>query len=172
MEIEVSDDTKKIELVNLLLPCLGIADLEAETAKREQVKERDFERKAKELDMLHRDKAAATELARIELEKERMKQQDNQRQRTHESRFDLNKCFKLMPRFYPEQVDVFFDAFERVATERDWPREDWVTLVRREFTGKTQEAYIALSAVDATEYDLVKKAVLRAFELVPEAYRQ
>lgn len=40
------------------------------------------------------------------------------------------------------------------------------------FTGKTQEAYSALSVADSRVYDTVKAAMLRAHELVPEAYRQ
>ena len=46
-----------------------------------------------------------------------------------------------------------------------------MTLVRREFTGKAQEAYVALGFADSGEYEAVKKAVLRAYERVPEAYR-
>lgn len=37
--------------------------------------------------------------------------------------------------------------------------------------GKAQLAYTALSVEDCKEYDKVKAAVLRAYELVPEAYR-
>ena len=39
-------------------------------------------------------------------------------------------------------------------------------------TGKAQEAYSALSAVESKVYVPVKAAVLKAYELVPEAYRQ
>eukprot|EP00066_Takifugu_rubripes_P025346 XP_011614612.1 PREDICTED: uncharacterized protein LOC105418111 [Takifugu rubripes] len=38
--------------------------------------------------------------------------------------------------------------------------------------GKAQQAYSALSIDDAAKYDVVKKAILTAYELVPEAYRQ
>lgn len=38
--------------------------------------------------------------------------------------------------------------------------------------GKAQQAYSALSVGDASKYDVVKKAILTAYELVPEAYRQ
>lgn len=48
----------------------------------------------------------------------------------------------------------------------------WVTLVRREIVDKAQEAYVALDAVQCTEYETVKQAILWAYELVPEAYRQ
>lgn len=39
-------------------------------------------------------------------------------------------------------------------------------------TSKAQEAFSALSVNDSGSYQLVKAAVLRAYELVPEAYRQ
>lgn len=40
-------------------------------------------------------------------------------------------------------------------------------LVRRELADKSQEAYVALDAVQHSEYETVKQAVLRAYELVP-----
>ncbi len=40
------------------------------------------------------------------------------------------------------------------------------------FTGKAQEAYASLSPEANLDYDQVKSAVLRSYELVPEAYRQ
>lgn len=38
--------------------------------------------------------------------------------------------------------------------------------------GKAQEVISALSFEDSLDYDVVKVTVLRAYELVPEAYRQ
>lgn len=37
---------------------------------------------------------------------------------------------------------------------------------------KAQEAYSYLKGTDSTEYLFVKAAVLKAYEMVPEAYRQ
>ena len=53
-----------------------------------------------------------------------------------------------------------------------WPRDVWPLLLQCVLTGKAQEAYASLSPNDSLEYDKVRTAVLRAFELVPEAYRQ
>ena len=39
-------------------------------------------------------------------------------------------------------------------------------------TGRAQEAYSALSVPDGQDYECAKSAVLKAFELVLEAYRQ
>jgi len=38
--------------------------------------------------------------------------------------------------------------------------------------GKAREAYAALTIEKSSQYNLVKAAVLKAYELVPEAYRQ
>lgn len=76
---------------------------------------------------------------------------NRQTRREHEVRFDITKCFALMSRFHGDAVDVFLEAFERIAAEGDWPQSEWVTLVRREFADKDQEAYVAL-AVHCTEY--------------------
>ncbi|CAC5371238.1 unnamed protein product [Mytilus coruscus] len=40
------------------------------------------------------------------------------------------------------------------------------------FEGKAAEIYSALSSDNSSDYDEVKKEVLKAYELVPEAYRQ
>lgn len=40
-----------------------------------------------------------------------------------------------------------------------------------QFTGKAQEVNAALSVEEGLEYEVLKKAVLRSYELVPEAYR-
>lgn len=44
--------------------------------------------------------------------------------------------------------------------------------MQSKFYGKAQEAIAALPIEDSLDYDLVKAAVLRTYELVPEAYRQ
>lgn len=39
-------------------------------------------------------------------------------------------------------------------------------------TGKAAEIYSALSIEQCSDYDIVKSEILKAYELVPEAYRQ
>ena len=40
------------------------------------------------------------------------------------------------------------------------------------FKGKAQEAYTALPISECVDYNCVENAILKAYELVPEAYRQ
>lgn len=86
--------------------------------------------------------------------------------------FDVGKYIKLVPPFRESEVDSYFVAFERVAAKLKWPRDMWALLLQCNLVGKAQEACAALPIDDSLDYDLVKSAVLRAYELVPEAYRQ
>ena len=53
-----------------------------------------------------------------------------------------------------------------------WPEKVWTLLLQSVLVGKAREAYSALSVDQSSVYDTVKAAVLKAYELVPEAYRQ
>ena len=77
-----------------------------------------------------------------------------------------------MPKFNEEEVGKFFVTLEKVASQLKWPKEQWAIMLQVVLIGKAQIAYSALSANDSSDYEKVKKAVLRAYELVPEAYRQ
>ena len=85
--------------------------------------------------------------------------------------FDVTKYTKMLSSFSEDQVDDFFSHFEKIALAEKWPKDSWVALVQTRFIGKARETYISLSPEDSTCYDLVKAAVLKAYELVPEAYR-
>lgn len=88
------------------------------------------------------------------------------------SKFDIGISLRLLPKFNERDPDTFFSLFERVADTCGWPDMECTLLLQCVFTGKAQEAYSALSPTDCKSYTKVKAAVLKAYELVPEAYRQ
>ena len=65
-------------------------------------------RKEREFALTQKDREEAVALVKLELEQAKVRQQENNRQRAHEARFDLAKCFALMPRFSLDMVDGFF----------------------------------------------------------------
>lgn len=87
-------------------------------------------------------------------------------------RFDPSRYIKLVPPFREAEVDSYFVTFERVAGKLGWPKEMWALLLQCSLTGKAQEVCSALPIESSLDYDIIKAAVLRAFELVPEADRQ
>lgn len=86
--------------------------------------------------------------------------------------FDVGKNITLVPHFRETEVDSYFSAFERIAMSFRWPKECWALLLQCRLCGKALEVFSTLSLEDSLNYDAVKLAILRAYELVPEAYRQ
>ena len=86
--------------------------------------------------------------------------------------FDVSKHIKFVPPFQEKEVDKYFLHFEKIATSLEWPQDTWMLLLQSVLVGKAREVYSAMSVEQSSQYDLVKKAVLKAYELVPEAYRQ
>ena len=86
--------------------------------------------------------------------------------------FDPARNMRLVPPFQEKEVDKYFAHFEKVADSLNWPKESWVLLLQSVLVGKAQEIYGSLSVEQSSNYEHVKEAILKAYELVPEAYRQ
>uniref|UniRef100_A0A8C5CMY1 Gypsy retrotransposon integrase-like protein 1 n=1 Tax=Gadus morhua TaxID=8049 RepID=A0A8C5CMY1_GADMO len=86
--------------------------------------------------------------------------------------FDVLGNLRLLPKFNERDPESFFSLFERVAESRKWPESARTVMLQCALTGRAQEAYSALSVADGQDYECVKSAVLKVYELVPEAYRQ
>ncbi len=83
--------------------------------------------------------------------------------------FDVSKHIVLVPQFRETEVDSYFSALERIATSLRWPKEVWSLLLQCRLFGKAQEVCSMLSLEESLKYGSVKSAILRAYELVPEA---
>lgn len=79
---------------------------------------------------------------------------------------------RYVPKFNEKDPDTFFTLFERVAAARGWPDAEKILLLQCVVTGKAQEAYSAVCAQENLTYNDVKVAVLKAYQLTAEAYRQ
>ena len=88
------------------------------------------------------------------------------------SAFDPARNIRLVPPFQEKEVDKYFAHFEKVADSLNFPKESWVLLLQSVLVGKAQEIYGSLSVEQSSNYEHVKEAILKAYELVPEAYRQ
>ena len=129
-------------------------------------KERQWEQKLKDLEI---QKEAA--LREIEANS-RVTIPDGSQQVFNRGDFDLTKQLRLVPSFQEEDVESFFLHFEKLAHQMVWPPNQWTLLLQSSLTGKAQQVYSSLSVDDCCNYQVVKKAILKAYELVPEAYRQ
>ena len=86
--------------------------------------------------------------------------------------FDITKHIRLVPPFQEKEADKYFLHFEKVAENLKWPKEHWTLLLQSVIIGKAREIYTQLTVQQSSSYDTVKELILKAYELVPEAYRQ
>ena len=71
-----------------------------------------------------------------------------------------------------EDVEAYLTAFERVMTVYSIDRTRWAIKLAPQLSGRALQAYAALSADRASDYQEVKKAILRRYDIGEETYRQ
>ena len=112
------------------------------------------------------------ELRKIELETRKLQiEHDPISVGTSSPNFDVARNIRLVPRFNEREVEKYFLHFEKIAESMKWPKDVWSLMLQSVLTGKAQETCSSLSVEQCSKYDIVKNAVLKCYELVPEAYR-
>ena len=70
------------------------------------------------------------------------------------------------------ELEKYLQLFEKVAVNLEWPKKVWPVLLQSVPKGQVQETYSSLCEEESFDYEKVKMAILKAYELVPVAYRQ
>lgn len=112
------------------------------------------------------------ELLKAENERLRLRQDSLQPAVAQGPVFKLGTAQRFVPTFSEKEPEEFFNHFERTAALHSWPKDKWVLLAQSSFVGRGQKVYTSLDNAIAFDYDQVKRAVLKAYRKVPEAYRQ
>lgn len=89
-----------------------------------------------------------------------------------QTEYDISRQIALVPAFRESEVDTYFTVFECIAATLQWPKNIWRLLLQCKLVGKAQEVCSALTLEQSLDYDLMKFTVIRAYELVSEAYQQ
>ncbi|KAJ8029047.1 hypothetical protein HOLleu_28341 [Holothuria leucospilota] len=82
--------------------------------------------------------------------------------------FDVSNHVKFVPKFQEDNVETFFNHFEKLGEQLKWPRDKWSILIQSNFTGKAQEVYSALSIEDSMDYDKVKRPYYKPMNWCPK----
>ena len=81
-------------------------------------------------------------------------------------------CLKL-PKFDEEKddMDAFLERFERFAGSQGWPEEIWAVSLSPLLTGKGLQVYSSRPSDQANDYEELKKAILKRYQLTEEGFR-
>src|SRR5688572_9873769 len=157
--------------------------LEAERLRRDQreLEVREAEVRLKELDKkteLEKFKVEK-ELERLELENKRLqmdKHMDGQ-EIVFSQEASFGKQYRVkgpkMPPFEEgkDNMDSYLQRFERYAELQKWERKEWAIFLSALLKGRALDVYSRLPAEKATDYDYLKDALLKRFQLTEEGFR-
>ena len=83
-----------------------------------------------------------------------------------------NDRVKLSKLTETDDVEAYLTTFERMMSVYEVDRSRWAFKLAPQLTGKAQQAYAAMATEDAGDYDKVKAAILKRYNINEETYRQ
>ena len=140
-----------------------------DAAKLEKEKEIELAKltKEKELEVLEKQIA----LEKIKKENEGSSKSEDRKSKTDDNRHSL-KSPKL-PHFVDgkDNMDAYLERFERFAKNREWPKDSWAIYLGALLQGKALDVYSRLSSKQADNYDDLKQALLKRFQMSAEDFQ-
>ena len=78
-----------------------------------------------------------------------------------------------LPKFDEEKddTDAFLERFERFASSQGWPEKIWAVSLSPLLTGKGLQLYSSMPSDQANNYEELKKAILKRYQLTEEGFR-
>ena len=151
-------------------------DDEREERRRRDDEEREARRQERELrklemeaDILKQKEAAEAAKREHELELARLGNLDD-RPRDREDRAKAPK----LPAFVDgkDDLDAYLQRFERFAETAKWKKDGWASKLSALLSGRALEVYSRLSEDAAKDYDRVKIALMKRYDLTEDGYRR
>ena len=124
-----------------------------------------------EAELLKQKEAIEATKREHELELTRLRQGRNVAKRA-ELREDRAKAPKL-PSFVDgkDDLDAYLQRFERFASTAKWEKIGWASKLSALLSGRALEVYLRLSEEAAQDYDRVKLALMKRYDLTEDCYR-
>ena len=141
--------------------------------ERREEKERYERERREEKERYERDRRL--EIERQERrEKEHLEQMELQRKEELQRLENLMKLKEVnMTKLNPtDDIENYLTTFERTANTFEWPKEKWVVKLVPCLTGEAQAAYAAMSIMESNDYEKVKEAIRKRYDITEETYRQ
>ena len=151
---------------------LMIKEMELEHQREMKLRELEYEREQEKEKREHEKELKLRELEIMAAEKEKDRVMKVKLERSKLEHFDASKYVKFVPPFIEKDCDKYFLLFEKVAKDLNWPLDKYTILLQSALKGKASDTYTALSPEQTSAYQFVKESILKAYQLIPEAYRR
>ena len=153
-----------------------------------EMERREHEEEKKRLDAeREQERQRREEENRVREEQELQRREEEWRQRDREFREALSKIaeaksdpskpggeseFRVAKLNEKDDIEAYLTTFKRLMAAYGVTRAKWIFKLAPQLTGKAQLAYAALPTNQALDYDSVKSAILRRYDITEETYRQ
>ena len=143
-------------------------DAEIERAKVEKDAELEKAKLKKETDI---EQQKLEQEFRLQQQKQQLEHDKTTDKKTKESK-SVGKSPKL-PMFVDgtDDIDSYLERFERFAKIQNWDPNDWAIMLSALLSGTALDVYARLSSTEAVDYDIVKGALLKRYNLTEEGFR-
>ncbi|XP_069107370.1 uncharacterized protein [Argopecten irradians] len=162
-----------------------VAGKEREYLEREErARRRENEKEQKEEELPKRELEEAERDRQFQLEKLRMEndvetaklkaeQERNERSRSHTEESRSMSLRPKLPKFdeQKDDMDAFLERFMNFAMAQNWSNDIWAVSLSPLLTGKGLQVYSSMPSTQINDYDELKKALLRRYELTEEGFR-
>ena len=136
-----------------------------ETAKREEEARIERQRRDEEVAKREEETRQQMELLRGLLEGVQKQSEATMLQVDH-------KDVKVAKLTSEDDIEAYLTTFERLMKAHNVKKDRWTYKLTPHLTGKAQQAYVAMAQADAEDYEKVKAAILRRYDVTAESYRQ
>ncbi|XP_078583228.1 uncharacterized protein LOC144865955 [Branchiostoma floridae x Branchiostoma japonicum] len=184
LEAEEKEKERQVEMEKLKLEAEKLK-LEAE----EKEKERQVEIEKQKLEAEEKEKERQVEIEKLKLqaeEKER-ERQEKEAERRHQLEMrqlgpeggaaaeteSVRAKIPKLPAFEDgkDDLDAFLQRFESFATSNGWKETTWASILSALLNGTALQVYSRLSDYEARDYNKVKEALMKRYNLTEDGFR-
>ena len=79
---------------------------------------------------------------------------------------------RLIPRFQDQDTETFLISPEKIAALNNFQRDKYSAALQAHTTGKALGVFTELSTAECQDYDILKRALLTTYAVVPKVYRK
>lgn len=151
--------------------------LEREQKQKENEKQKQHEKELEELKLeqmkLQEREKEATRKHELEMQKLRVEELQRTSPASSSGASDHAPRTPKLPAFKDgsDDLDSYLQRFERFATNQKWDQTEWATYLSALLSGAALDVYSRLSDTAAVDYDQLKQALLKRYNLTEEGYR-
>ena len=85
---------------------------------------------------------------------------------------DRDRGVKITKLTEDDDIEAYLTTFERLMRVHEVKEDRWAFKLAPQLTGKAQKAYAGMGATEAGDYEKLKAAILKRYDITEESYRQ